>query len=847
MFFQSYGQLWPTGIHDPSSIIKCKDKYWIFGTGNGISSKYSTDLVTWTDGPSAFQNGAFPDWILKYAKNPNNTDKFEGHFWAPDIIHMNGKYYLYYSASVWGTTYSCIGVVVNKTLDPQDPEYKWVDQGDIGIHSPKWGWNINAIDPAMMKSPDGRVWMTYGSFNKDGIMVTEIDTVSGAPKGTTVSVANSWTGGYSYGEGEGAHTLYHDGYYYLFYNKGGCCSGIASSYYIVMGRSTSPQGPFVDKSGKQMRLENEASGGTIVFKHDDSRGLEDRYYGPGHLGSFRENGVDYVTFHYYEPNGPFPNEEANNMGSPTLGLAKLEWGEDGWPSISMDFLKEGVYTLTNAHSNKVLGLEGNSTNAGTIAYQYTKDDTQATQRWYFKPLGTGEYTIQSFADTSKYLEVAAPDYNSKIQLASKYTGAINQKWRLVKDVHGKLIIYPSTKDVIMEIPYAYTQDYAVKLWSNSNHACQRWTADLVGTVDAPASVDLQASGADGAVNLSWTLNNISSDVIQVLRDTDPTPSGRVRIAYVTSGSTFTDTNVTNGTTYYYWIKVTDTTGKLTESTVVSATPAGAASLVKGGTGSSSQTINLKESIADFNFKWTNASTVKVNGVPMGINVTIDNATQNVSFSGTPTETGVFNYSISTVGGNPDNTHTATITVNNPVHLQASGSNGAVNLSWTLNNISSNVIQVLRDTDPTPSGRVRIAYVTSGSTFTDTNVTNGTTYYYWIKVTDTTGKLTESGIASATPVSNQSARINSTSTANAFGDTPEAPSLLESENIGWSVFPNPVKNTLEIKGEFSGNWILYDMQNREVMSGNQTSLQMEDMKQGMYILKIEGKAIRIIKE
>ncbi|MTI23770.1 T9SS type A sorting domain-containing protein, partial [Fulvivirga kasyanovii] len=114
-------------------------------------------------------------------------------------------------------------------------------------------------------------------------------------------------------------------------------------------------------------------------------------------------------------------------------------------------------------------------------------------------------------------------------------------------------------------------------------------------------------------------------------------------------------------------------------------------------------------------------------------------------------------------------------------------------------------------------------------------------------TDTTGKLTESGIASATPVSNQSARINSTSTANAFGDTPEAPSLLESENIGWSVFPNPVKNTLEIKGEFSGNWILYDMQNREVMSGNQTSLQMEDMKQGMYILKIEGKAIRIIKE
>lgn len=39
-------QNWRAGMHDPSSIVKCKDTYWVFGTGDGIYSMYSKDLVT---------------------------------------------------------------------------------------------------------------------------------------------------------------------------------------------------------------------------------------------------------------------------------------------------------------------------------------------------------------------------------------------------------------------------------------------------------------------------------------------------------------------------------------------------------------------------------------------------------------------------------------------------------------------------------------------------------------------------------------------------------------------------------------------------------------------------------
>lgn len=88
-----------------------------------------------------------------------------------------------------------------------------------------------------------------------------------------------------------------------------------------------------------------------------------------------------------------------------------------------------------------------------------------------------------------------------------------------------------------------------------------------------------------------------------------------------------------------------------------------AEIIKHGAGSSSQTIGLGEAIVDFYFNWTNATTVTVTGMPAGITTTIDNNALAVSFSGTPTQVGTFNYTITTVGGNPNATRTGTITVN----------------------------------------------------------------------------------------------------------------------------------------------------------------------------------------
>ncbi|MBL3655556.1 rhamnogalacturonan lyase family protein [Fulvivirga sediminis] len=83
-------------------------------------------------------------------------------------------------------------------------------------------------------------------------------------------------------------------------------------------------------------------------------------------------------------------------------------------------------------------------------------------------------------------------------------------------------------------------------------------------------------------------------------------------------------------------------------------------------------------------------------------------------------------------------------------LNASAGNGAVNLNWTTNFTPSSSIQVMRDTDPDPAGRVRVGIVWGDNSYTDTDVSNGTTYYYWLKTYDESGNEISVGPKSATP-------------------------------------------------------------------------------------------------
>jgi arabinan endo-1,5-alpha-L-arabinosidase len=186
--------------------------------------------------------------------------------------------------------------------------FKWQDQGVV-IESTRES-PYNTIDPAVLLDDDGRLWMTFGSF-WGGIFVTELDPTTGKqlhPDQPATHVAKNAEGT----EIEASYLHKHDGKYYLFVNWGKCCQGVRSTYNIRIGRSDAPTGPFVDRDGKVLA----EGGGTLLLTNDGPR------IGPGHASIFTENGIDYLSYHYYD---------GDRRGQPTVGLRQLVWLADGWP------------------------------------------------------------------------------------------------------------------------------------------------------------------------------------------------------------------------------------------------------------------------------------------------------------------------------------------------------------------------------------------------------------------------------------------------------------------------------------------------------------------------------------
>lgn len=144
-----------TPAHDPV-MIKQNGTYYLFVTGNGLIMYSSKDMKSWRKEKPIFEKT--PEWVIKALPNYRGNS-----MWAPDISYHNGKYYLYYAVSAFGKNTSCIGLVVNKTLDVSSPDYKWQDMGKV-IQSVPGRDLWNAIDANLVFDEANTPWLAFGSF-----------------------------------------------------------------------------------------------------------------------------------------------------------------------------------------------------------------------------------------------------------------------------------------------------------------------------------------------------------------------------------------------------------------------------------------------------------------------------------------------------------------------------------------------------------------------------------------------------------------------------------------------------------------------------------------------------------
>ena len=291
-------------IHDPV-IAHENNRYYVFSTGKRIPFICSEDMVTWEFCGSVFDRN--PNWTREI--NPDLVD-----IWAPDISYFNDRWHLYYPVSSFGSQNSAIGLATNLTLDPDHPDYQWVDQGEVLRSKPGDPWN--AIDPNLVMDEDGQTWLVWGSF-WSGIWMRKVDPSTG--KFTADDTTNDHLADRSQGPDnttaiEAPFIVHRNGMWYLFVSFDQCCQGVNSTYNVRVGRSNTLTGPYIDRDGVPL---TEGSGTLVLSEYS-------QWIGPGHNGILVEDDVYWMVYHAYD---------ANQIGIPKLRIESIGWDTDGWPSM----------------------------------------------------------------------------------------------------------------------------------------------------------------------------------------------------------------------------------------------------------------------------------------------------------------------------------------------------------------------------------------------------------------------------------------------------------------------------------------------------------------------------------
>jgi arabinan endo-1,5-alpha-L-arabinosidase len=295
-------------VHDPC-IAKEQDTYYLFCTGNPdrwglIPIRTSKNLTDWTWRGAVLAH--LPDWAQKAVPGTRGA-------WAPDISFFNGRHHLYYALSTFGSNRSVIALLTASTLDPDAPGYGWTDEGIV--FESKSSDDFNAIDPNLLVDADGKAWLAFGSF-WTGLKMIEIDPATGKPPPSPKPQIHALAERHAPDAVEASFLIRRGDFYYLFASYDYCCRGVDSSYYTVVGRATSPTGPFVDRDGKAMMK----GGGFLVLHADLDR--THRFKGPGGISILRTPGRDFIVYHAYD---------GDHGGAPTLRIQPLAWTPDGWP------------------------------------------------------------------------------------------------------------------------------------------------------------------------------------------------------------------------------------------------------------------------------------------------------------------------------------------------------------------------------------------------------------------------------------------------------------------------------------------------------------------------------------
>ncbi len=295
---------------DPGVVRAADGSYYAYATqttGYRIQVAHSTDLVAWSTPAEALPNK--PAWTSGGSN-----------YFAPDVNYVDGRYLMYYAAQADTTagTY-CIGAA--QSASPVGP---FADIGrPIICGAGRGNGDFTTIDPQGFDDPQsGRHYLYWGSDPQGGIKVQELapDRVSFVAGSSPTTIVSPRPGQPYENLVEGVWVMYHAPSYYVFYSGDACC-GAGAHYAVMVGRSSSPTGPFeflrTSTNGPAMPVL--AAGGP--------------WTAPGHNAVMHVGNDDWMLYHAINTANPYLIAGRTDVSRRPLLIDKITWQSSGWPIV----------------------------------------------------------------------------------------------------------------------------------------------------------------------------------------------------------------------------------------------------------------------------------------------------------------------------------------------------------------------------------------------------------------------------------------------------------------------------------------------------------------------------------
>jgi len=277
------------------------------------------------------------------------------------------------------------------------------------------------------------------------------------------------------------------------------------------------------------------------------------------------------------------------------------------------------------------------------------------------------------------------------------------------------------------------------------------------TTVPPAPSGLTANPANDEIDLTWN-PSAGATSYSVYRGTAPGAEGTTAVGTTTTNS-FSNTGLTNGTGYYYTVAASNAAGASAKTAETNTVPSAAVVAPPVPFG-----VVVTPSAGQISLQWTyeeNATSYQVyrGTTPGGEGATPLATVTSSSYTDTAVTSGTtYYYEIVALTGTTASARSTEYSANTngttgtapatPTGLVASAGNASVGLTWTAS-AGATSYSIYRGTAAGAEGATAVGTSTSNS-FTNTGLTNGTTYYYTITASNTAGTSAKSAEVHATP-------------------------------------------------------------------------------------------------